>query len=164
MQNTAIVLTLKIVGFFLILVGVGVLIHFGPAHFQFEFGSKSERLQILWEQDLEKLKAANLLPEAWSDIREIELNPTTDNAKLWMKNVQVPILLKSNGQHRLEILGVSWEEGHSSGLILQYNLVDLKTNNMIWELGRTFTLEGETEENKDRPHALPVEPSSSKGF
>ena len=88
------------------------------------------------------LKASNKLPAGWNSIKEIQLIPATDKAKLWLKSMHVPILLKSDGAYKLEVLMISWDEGQDVGAIVQYNLVELKTNNMVWELGRTFVLSG----------------------
>ncbi len=143
MQNRAFSLVAKVMGLIFMACGLALVAFYGPTYAKFEFGSPSDRLQILWEQDIEQLKNAGHLPQAWTDIKEVQLIPATANAKTWLKDVSVPIKLKTDGRHKLEILIISWEDQKSKGVILQYNLVDTESNNMIWELGRTFTLAGE---------------------
>lgn len=104
--------------------------------------SPSQRLQSLWEEDLKLLADHRKLPDAWNKIREIELIPATDTAREWARSLEVPIEVHSDGSHRLEVLLLSWSQDESDGAIVQYNLVDLKTNNMVWELGRTYYLKG----------------------
>ncbi|MGE0763407.1 MAG: hypothetical protein AB7N80_09015 [Bdellovibrionales bacterium] len=148
MQNSIGLWLARLFGLFLLAIGATLAVMFGQKYARFEFGDAEQRLQILWEQDVEKLSASGKLPKAWNEIKEIQLIPATDNAKLWLKNVRVPIRLKSDGGYKMEILVVSWEEEKASGAIMQYNLVDLKTNNMIWELGRTFVLSGQLDESE----------------
>ena len=70
------------------------------------------------------------------------MTAATDKAKDWQKSLHIPIATVPNGKYRLELLLISWEEGETEGAIIQYNLVNLETMNMEWELGRTFILKG----------------------
>lgn len=122
------------------LAGLSLGVHSIQSFLKFKNGSPATRLQILWENDLELLEQSASLPKAWNQIREVKIDAATDSAKKWMQSVYPPITVRPDGTHRLEILVISWEEGKEHGVILQYNLVELKTENMVWELGRTLVL------------------------
>ena len=97
------------------------------------------KLEIQWAQDVEDLESSKKLPPPWFDVREIELYGGTPETKNWLKRIEIPVTAKKpNGNHKLEVLVVAWEEDGKRGALIQYNLVDLKSGNMIWELGRTL--------------------------
>lgn len=112
-------------------------------------GSTTERLQSLWERDIESLKEAKKLPESFQNVKEINLNFGSKTAQKWMTAVEVPVEKKSNGTHRLEVFVDHWSQGKEYGAIIQYQLVNLATNDTEWELGRTLTL-GETTDAIER--------------
>src|SRR5690606_4847569 len=64
-------------------------------------------------------------------------------AKKWLAEIESPIQVTKEGTHKLEVLLLSWEEGEKLGAVIQYDLVDMKTQNLLWELGRTFILKGD---------------------
>ena len=95
------------------------------------------------------------LPKIWSSIREIELSPGTEESVSWLKQLQIPVILNKDGNYKLQILFVPWEEGGKVGTFIQYDLVDLKSenSNTVWETTRTFILSDESSwvENIIRP-------------
>lgn len=148
----------RIFGLVLTFLGMAIAATLISQHLRFSFANPAARLQILWEQDLQLLRAAKKLPPGFDDVKEIQIIPGSDNAKVWLKEIQVPIKVRNEGQHKMEVLVLTWEEGEVKGAIVQHNLVDLKTNNMIWELGRTYVLEGDTDLEKLNP----IEPETVK--
>lgn len=126
----------------LIVVGVAIGFHFGLPLLKYEMGSPGYRLEEQWQKDLQELQKGGHLPAAWSDVREIQLIPATDDARLWLKDVHTPIALKSSGKHKLEILIVSWEEGAKKGAMLMHHLLELPSENMIFEISRSYELSG----------------------
>ena len=133
----------KLAGVVFVVLGLSGFLVLALGFMQDRNAGPVERLQTIWAEDLQLLKDHNKLPEAWGRIREIELIPATDTAKDWARNLEVPISVNVTGSHRLEVLLLSWTQDESNGAIVQYNLVDLETNNMVWELGRTYYLKGE---------------------
>lgn len=129
-------------GAFLILVSIAIGFHFGLPLLKYEMGSPGYRLEELWQKDLEALQSGGHLPAAWNDIREIQLIPATDDARLWLKDVHTPIQLKASGHHKLEILIVSWQEGAKKGAMLMHHLMELPSENMIFEISRSYELSG----------------------
>ncbi len=139
----------RTIGIIISFAGLGLALFFGAQYFKFSTAAPAQKLEMLWEQDVQKLRAANKLPKGFDDLKEVELITPTDNAKLWIKQLQVPLKVLEKGQYKMEVLLMSFEEDNGViGAIVQYNLVDLKTNNMIWELGRTFVLAGDPDIEK----------------
>lgn len=112
------------------------------------------KLITTWNEDLRNLEHAKKLPKEWSEIREIEFNgdnswPTQD----WLAKIreQKPkpdsegthkpaIRPNAKGHFKLEVFLIHWIEDYRYGAVLQYHLVDLTTNNTVWELDRTYRL------------------------
>lgn len=107
------------------------------------FGSETDRLQMLWQKDLEILESQNKLPESWQSVKEIKYSSGSPVAKAWLNKVKAPIQLVGNGKNRIEIFMDSWREDGKYGVVIQYQTIDLATRNTIHEFGRTLTI-GET--------------------
>jgi hypothetical protein len=155
-------ITARFFGLLILFVGIGLGTIIGLPYLKFATGSPAQRLEYLWQRDIETLREAKKLPPGFDDIKEIVLIPATDNAKTWIKEIKVPLQVKTEGKHKMEVLMLSFEEEHVLGAIVQYNLVELKSENMIWELGRTFVLEGDPDlEKLNLAEAEPREVESS---
>lgn len=98
------------------------------------------KLESLIDEDLENLSSKGLLPKEMNSLAEVELNAGTDNAKSWLKDMRFPFKVQKEGTHKLEVLLVDWTEGPKDGAMLQLNLIEKSSGNMVWELGRTFIL------------------------
>jgi hypothetical protein len=126
----------------LIFVAVSVLSFVGYNAWMFAHMNPVERMQKLWDDDMRTLEDGHALPKGWSLIKEIELSPGSDQSKDWLKKLEVPVVLNKNGQFRLQILFLPWEENGKIGAFLQYDLVDLKSEkqNTVWETSRTLII------------------------
>jgi hypothetical protein len=102
-----------------------------------------QKLDRLWAEDIKLLETSNKLPKGWFKLKNIELYGGTDEAKAWLKRLNVPIKTTKDGTHSLEILLLVFDEDGKKGAAIQYDMVDIKTKNLVWELGRTFILSGE---------------------
>lgn len=106
-----------------------------------------KKLERQWAEDVELLEDSGKLPQPWFDVKEIELVGGTPETRNWLKRIKIPVTVKNDvGTYKLEVLVVVWEEEGKRGTMVQYNLVELKSGNTIWELGRTLIL--------SRPDAL----------
>lgn len=103
------------------------------------------KFERLWEEDVDQLEKSGRLPKGWSDLKDIDVIGGTPETKKWLRLVKVPIKTVSNGKHRMDVLVVVWEEEGVRGVLVQYNLEDIKTKNNLWELGRTFILSRPTD-------------------
>lgn len=117
--------------------------------------SAPEKLEMLIEKDLDLLRQNGSLPKELNSLAKLEVYGGTDQAKVWINNLSLPFKLAEDGTHDLEVLVVDWEEGTKDGVMVQYNLVDRKSGNMVWELGRTFILRDDSElYYQVRPHLM----------
>ena len=100
-----------------------------------------KKFESQWRQDISLLISSKKLPPPWFDVREVELIGGTPETRGWLPRINSPVIAtKPDGKHRLEILIVVWEEQGTHGALIQYNLVNLQSKNMVWELGRTLIL------------------------
>ncbi len=100
-----------------------------------------KKFERRWSEDVRLLEESKRLPPGWFDVREIELIGGNAETKAWLRKIEVPIKVqRKDGHHKLEALIVVWEADGKRGVMIQYNLVDLKTNNMTAELARTIML------------------------
>lgn len=117
------------------------LLYFGSiAYVLNQEASAPIKLEALFKKDLERLKKAKALPTGFSTLSEIELHGGTDTAKAWIEEMAFPFSVDSKGTHKLEVLLVDWRENGKEGAMIQMNLIENSSGNMIWELGRTFIL------------------------
>lgn len=100
--------------------------------------TQSCRFQLEWEHDLRLLKRKQMLPSQWSSISRIRYFSGDPIAKEWLRSTTPAIPTNKNGTFLLEILLRYWHDSGQTGAFIQYDLVDTKTNNTIWELNRTF--------------------------
>jgi len=111
------------------------------------------KLERLWQEDVTLLEESGKLPQPWFDVKEVEIFGGTPETKSILKRIHIPVAPKNlNGAYKLETLVIVWEEEGIRGATIQYNLVDIKTQNMIKEIGRTLTLR--KPRNKDPFKAL----------
>ena len=109
----------------------------------FQHLSHLDKLQELWIQDAKKLENSKVVPPGWYKLKEITYFGGNPTAKNWIiEGLRAPNPVSEGGTHRLEVLLLSFEDEGRIGAIIQYNLVHIKSNNMEWELGRTFFLSG----------------------
>jgi hypothetical protein len=107
----------------------------------FWFEDKPEEIRALWMQDLELLLKNDKLPKEWAQVREVKYQPMSAGAEKLLKEIKPPLTPSNKkGNYRLEISVDDWKEKSEYGLMIQYQLIDLKSQNLIWELGRTLLI------------------------
>jgi hypothetical protein len=88
-----------------------------------------------WESDIHHLDDIKALPPGFKDLRLVRLSTPSAKLKKSFKQYPIQFEAKPSGHFILEIFGDELDEG---GVLIQYDLVDGKTGNTVWELGRTF--------------------------
>lgn len=104
----------------------------------------------MWQADLDQIKAN--LPPQWNEIEKVTYKDSSERTKAWIENRPVGLIrTKKGGDHYLLVTLVDFSDKEKYGVIAQYELFESKTDNKIWELGRTFILEdyGKKENNKN---------------
>lgn len=100
-----------------------------------------KKFERKWGEDIELLESSHKLPKGWDDVAEIELIGGNPETKAMLRKIKIPLSIKNkSGRYKLEVLVVAWEADGKRGALTQYNLVDLKTQNMVAELARTIML------------------------
>ncbi len=123
-----------------LLFSISLLILAGAGFVLDKEAPRPQMLDELIRQDVQTLKNSGALPKELSSLSTLELHGGTETSKSWIKEISFPFPTSDEGTHTLEILIVDWSEGPKEGALVQYNLVENASGNMIWELGRTFIL------------------------
>ena len=130
----------KVFGFVSIFIATALAAHLTLSYLDYVNAPPAKRLQLLWNRDTKMLADQNKLPKEWNDIREIVYITPTRLAKVWAKSVKAPIALNSLGKYKIEIMITDWQNKGATSAMIQYDLLDLKSGNVLWEFGRTFSL------------------------
>lgn len=131
---------MKVLSLFVFILGILVLWSGSIGYVLLQEASPVEKLESLWNKDIHLLKQSKALPPAWDSIDHVEFYGGTETAKNWLSEMNVPVEVKPKGLYTLEVLLVDWKENQKAGAMIQYNLVEQKSGNMVWELGRTLIL------------------------
>jgi hypothetical protein len=102
----------------------------------FAHAPREKKFMTAWEHDLQRLKVAKSLHPGFESIKKIQLYSPSDRMKKIFKKYPINFELKPQGRYMLEVFMDEIEGGE--GVVIQYDLVDTKTGNTVWELGRTF--------------------------
>jgi hypothetical protein len=90
---------------------------------------------LAWQEDLQRMDRLRTLPPGFKDLKSVEYIATTEKLKVMLKKYPMDFKTSGKGRYALEIL---LDELKGGGLMMQYDLVDLKSGNTVWERGRTF--------------------------
>ncbi|MES2768872.1 MAG: hypothetical protein V4596_06965 [Bdellovibrionota bacterium] len=106
--------------------------------------TQSQQIETLWKQDMELLVRSKSLPKEWIEVSEIKYFPLTETTKDLLAKIRPPLGTHDTGKYRMEVTVDDWldnENGKSDyGLMIQYQLFDIASQNLIWELGRTLIM------------------------
>lgn len=129
-------------GFLLILVSLLILGAVAAAYFKADYWVLSPKEKFLrsWQEDQAILKKAGNLPEGLSHLRQVEIRSDNSPAQEWLADLKGKIPLDPNGTFKLSVMVIHWIESNRYGAVVQYNLVDLKSGNTVWEFSRTYKL------------------------
>jgi hypothetical protein len=97
--------------------------------------SIEDQFVIAVSKDLENLRQQNFLPEGFNDLKRVEVFGKSENLKTIFNRANESFKTSTDGKYALEVFLDVIDEG---GVILQYDLVEIKSGNTVWELGRTF--------------------------
>jgi predicted negative regulator of RcsB-dependent stress response len=124
----------------LLMTVMGVAGVFGYKIYQFEQMSSVERLNHLWKQDMNLLKSTQHVHKGWNSIKQFEAFSGSEKAKKWLQSLRVPARKVEQGKYKLEVLLLEFDQDETAHAVVQMNLVELESQNMVWELARTYRL------------------------
>lgn len=107
-------------------------------------GPIGQRFQRLWYNDVRLMEDSGKLPKPWWNIKEVTVVGGTPDTKKMLRQVAHPIKTSPDGQYNMEILIVYWEEEGVRGVLVQYNIEDIKSRENVFEEGRTLVLSPRT--------------------
>lgn len=91
--------------------------------------------------DLSSLRSQGQLPKEWADIQHVSYLMHTAFQKELVGNQKFKAIPENpSGRYKLEIEFIDVPDDAEPGLILQMSMMDIQTNNKVWELGRTYPL------------------------
>jgi hypothetical protein len=99
-------------------------------------------LNSLIRQDLEQMVAKKSLPESFFNLKSLEIKNLSQDVEGWLTPASFPFVLKDHGKNKLAILVDLWKspETGQNGVLVQMQIYDIASQNMIWELGRTYII------------------------
>ena len=131
----------KIISILCLLMSLSLCSFLLMEYYRFENATHAEKLQRMWEEDVSLLTSLKKLPASWGSLKEIKYSATSKEDFQLVQKLTSPIRLNKDGKFRMNILLLSWEDGNEKGYVFQYDIFNIKTKNLVWELGRTFVLE-----------------------
>lgn len=100
----------------------------------------AKQLIELIHQDFENLNVRNKLPKEWMKIKKVGINMNSTLAAALLGKERPQFKMSQNGTHFLELEILDVPDTEDPGIILQISLIDLKSNNKIYEIGRTYNM------------------------
>ena len=132
----------KGLGFLLVLVSLLIIGGLAASIFKADYWILSPKDKFIrsWQDDVALLKKSGKLPDGFNHIREIEIKSDNSPARDWIDDLKRRVPTEPTGTYKLSVMVIHWIEDTRYGAIVQYNLVDTKSGNTVWELSRTFKL------------------------
>lgn len=122
----------------------------------------SGQIETLWKQDLELLVRNRSLPKEWVKVSEIKYFPLTDSVKELLTKITPPLSTHEDGDYRMEVTIDDWKDDEDYGLMIQYQMFDIPSENLVWELGRTIIIQdSKVKKAKKIKHKSEVKAKSS---
>jgi hypothetical protein len=131
----------KVIGISLLIFGAIISITSWDDISPFWLNKPNQKLEVIWRQDIASLIRSGKLPKEWREISEVKVEALNEEAKSLLSEIKVPIVTRPEGTHRVEIYVDSWSEATNKTIVIQYHLFDKASQNLVWELGRTLSVE-----------------------
>jgi hypothetical protein len=103
-------------------------------------GPMTKRFESQWEADVKQLEDSQKLPKAWFEVKEFNVIAGNPETRKLLRSIELPFRANPHGKFKLDVLMVAWEEPLRTGVLIQYNLEDLRTKNTVFELNRNLVL------------------------
>lgn len=111
----------------------------------------------LINNDFKALNEAGELPEEWKKIATIQARMNSSLAKALMGKKRPQFERVQDGTTYLELEFMDLPDETNPGVIIQASLFDIKSQNKLFEIGRTYTMQELNRENE-----TPEEPQKSQ--
>jgi len=131
---------MKSIGLIIFVFGILGATYFALQNTQNSHGFQEEEFKRLWSQDIKQLEESGRLPAGWSDLHNVEVTVTSPALKPWLDKYSPDFPVKPTGKYKLQIFLDDIQDNGSTAVMIQYHLIDLISQDTIWELGRTLVL------------------------
>lgn len=128
----------KIFGALILMLVAAVILN--QALVKFWISSPEKKFALAVAEDLKLLEKSHFLPPGWQKIKKIDLTSDASHVSNWLNSHTFEIPQKKDGEYILEIFVSEWIDGYRYGALVEYDLVDIKNKNTVWELNRTYKL------------------------
>ncbi|MBX9769515.1 MAG: hypothetical protein K2X47_19720 [Bdellovibrionales bacterium] len=100
-------------------------------------------LNSLVRQDLEQMVAKKTLSDAFFDLKTLEIKNLSKDVEGWLTPASFPFVMKGDGKNRLSVQVDLWKspETGQNGVLVQMQIYDIASQNLVWELGRTYIIQ-----------------------
>lgn len=98
------------------------------------------RLSKSISKDLNGLIKAKAVPPNFEKIKGFQITTEGSTFKPWAEDVKIRIPTATDGTHGLEVFIFFFIDDKKLGANVQYNLVEIKSNNTEWETTRSYDL------------------------
>ncbi|MCB0413640.1 MAG: hypothetical protein KDD50_04870 [Bdellovibrionales bacterium] len=110
---------------------------------------EGKAFQEIWSENVQYLIQTHQLPFYWDSISNIKLLFESDSMEKWKPHLSPPIPVIKNGKYRIEVLIVPWKIKDVSAVLIQYDIIENKSNNLQWELSTNIYIRGSESEISD---------------
>lgn len=100
----------------------------------------AQQLTDLIRSDFDQLLRSNQLPAEWGQIGSMSLHMNSTLAKAILGKHTLPFKRIQEGTHFLEVEILDLPDEENPGIIIQASLFEIKSQNKIFEVGRTYTM------------------------
>jgi hypothetical protein len=100
------------------------------------FRKASEKnFMTAWDNDIARLDRAHSLPAGFTNLKQVHLTTSSEKIKKAFGKYPLNLNRETDGKYNLDIFA---DEIDGGGVVIQYDLIENRSGNTIWELGRTF--------------------------
>ncbi len=90
--------------------------------------------------DFDNLLKEGHLHKGWQSIATLEVRMNSKLAKAILGKTSFPIKRIKDGKYLLELDLLDLEDDENPGVIVQASLIDIKSKNKVYEIGRTYLM------------------------
>lgn len=130
---------MKWLGLFLLIAGLCVSAWIGNENFNSQ-SNEGEIFLRIWNEDIAHLQKAKKLPQGWYSLRMVEYNALDQEVWPWIEKKKPEIAIDPDGEFKLEVLIDVWDDEEGKAALVEYHLININTEDKVWELGRTFEI------------------------
>lgn len=100
----------------------------------------AQQLINLIKDDFQTLSATSQLPMEWNSLKSAEFKLNSELARIILGKARPTFPRIKEGKYHLELDLLDLPDEENPGLIIQASLIEIKSKNKIFEIGRTYRM------------------------